>query len=242
MKVSLFVTCLVDGFWPDVGESAVKVLRRAGCEVSFDPRQTCCGQPAYNTGYTDEARRVAAVMIDVFAEDPAEAIVVPSGSCAAMIHHAPRLFEEGDPRRAKAESVAARTHEFSSFLVDTLQVVDLDAKFSGRAVWHDACHGLRELGVKDQPRALLRKVDGLELVEAKGEPTCCGFGGTFSVKQPEVSVAMLDTRMAVLEETAPDVIVSSDVSCLMQIDGRVTKEAKPGAPRIMHLAEVLASR
>ncbi len=242
MRVSLFVTCLVDGFWPDVGVSAVKVLRRAGCDVRFEPRQTCCGQPAYNTGYEDEARRVAAAMLDAFDGDDSEAIVMPSGSCGAMVQHAPRLFADDPKRLAQAQSFAARSHEFSSFLVDVLGVTDLGAKFEGRAVWHDACHGLRDLGVEDQPRALLRQVEGLELVEAAGDPTCCGFGGTFSVKQPEVSVAMLDTRMKVLEATTPDVIVSSDVSCLMQMDGRLKKAAAGGTPpRAMHLAEVLAS-
>lgn len=247
MKVSLFVSCLVDGFWPDVGASAVRVLRRAGCEVTFNPRQTCCGQPAFNTGYRDEARRVAAAMIDAYADDRADAVVVPSGSCAAMIHHAPELFDETDPRRAQAESLAARSHEFSVFLVDVLGVTDVGAHFEGRLVWHDACHGLRDLGIRDQPRALLRAVRGAEIIEAEGEPTCCGFGGTFSVKQPEVSVAMLDTRIGVLAQTKADVIVSSDVSCLMQIGGRLKRTdagAASGAPavRAMHLAEILSSQ
>ena len=241
MRVSLFVTCLVDSFWPEVGVSAVQVLRRAGCDVSFEPRQTCCGQPAFNTGYQDEARRVAGAMVDVFAEDDAEAIVVPSGSCAAMVKHAPGLFAEDDPRRAKAESVAARTYELSAFLVDVLDVTDVGARLDARLVWHDGCHGLRDLGISRQPRALLEKVAGAELVEAAGEPTCCGFGGTFSIKQPEVSIAMLDTRLETLTQTAPDVIVSGDVSCLMQIDGRIRKTA-PDGPRVLHLAQVLASR
>lgn len=243
MNVSLFVTCLVDGFWPTVGVSTVKVLRRAGCTVRFEPRQTCCGQPAYNTGYEDEARRVVAAMLDAYEQDDSEAIVMPSGSCAAMVQHAPRLFED-DPRRlAQARAFGARSHELSSFLVDVLGVTDLGSEFEARAVWHDACHGLRDLGVRDQPRELLRHVRGLELVEAAGDPTCCGFGGTFSVKQPEVSTAMLDTRLKVLQDTSPDVIVSSDVSCLMQMDGRLRKgeESGPKAPRAMHLAEVLAS-
>lgn len=240
-RVSLFVSCLVDGFWPDVGAAAVRVLRKAGVEVVFEPKQTCCGQPAYNTGYREEARRVAAAMVDAFAGDDADAVVVPSGSCAAMIRHAPELFEPGSEHRARAVALAARTHEFSSFLVDVLGVVDLGASFEGRVVWHDACHGLRELGVSEQPRALLRAVQGVELVEAAGEPTCCGFGGTFSVKQPEVSVAMLDIRLASLRATRPDAIVSSDVSCLMQIEGRL-RRGDGEAPRALHLAEVLAGR
>lgn len=241
MRVSLFVTCLVDTIWPDVGVSSVQVLRRAGCEVTFDARQTCCGQPAFNTGYLDEARRVAAAMVDAFSGDDTEAIVVPSGSCAAMVKHAPELFDEDDPRHEAARAVAARTHELSAFLVDVLGVTDVGAHFDGRLVWHDACHGLRELGIARQPRVLLENVTGAELVEASGEPTCCGFGGTFSVKQPEVSVAMLDTRLGTLCEPNPDVIVSSDVSCLMQIDGRI-RRSTPDGPRVLHLAEVLASR
>lgn len=241
MRVSLFVSCLVDTIWPDVGVSTVQVLRRAGCDVSFEPRQTCCGQPAFNTGYQDEARRVAGAMVDVFADDGADAIVIPSGSCAAMVKHAPELFDASDPRRAKAEDVAARTHELSAFLVDVLGVTDVGARFDGRLVWHDGCHGLRDLGIAKQPRVLLENVAGVELLEAEGEPTCCGFGGTFSVKQPEVSIAMLDTRLETLNATKPDVIVSGDVSCLMQIDGRIRRQ-QPDGPRVLHLAQVLASR
>jgi len=240
MKVALFATCLVDQLWPTVGEATVEVLRRAGCEVTFDSRQTCCGQPAYNTGYRDEARAVGGALVDLYDQDPADAIVLPSGSCAAMVKHLPELFDQDDPRRAKAESVAARTFELAALLVRELGVTDLGACFEGRVTWHDACHGLRELDLCDEPRALLRAVAGLELVEAKGCDTCCGFGGTFSVKHPELSVAMVDWKLQHVEQAGVDAVVSSDVSCLMQLGGRL--QERGAAVQTLHLAEVLAAQ
>ena len=238
MKVALFATCLVDQLWPTVGEATVEVLRRAGCEVTFDARQTCCGQPAYNTGYREEARRVGGSLVDLYDADPADAIVFPSGSCAAMVHHLPELFAEDDPRHGKAKAVAARTFELGALLVRHLGVTDLGARFPGKVTWHDACHGLRELGIKDEPRALLDEVQDLELVEATGCDTCCGFGGTFSVKHPELSVAMLDQKLQHLEVAGIDTVVSGDVSCLMQIQGRLEHRGSP--VKTAHLAEVLA--
>ena len=240
MRVSLFVSCLVDQLWPDVGEASVAVLEQAGCEVDFDPRQTCCGQPAFNTGYLDEAARVAAPLVEVYDSDPCDAIVVPSGSCAAMFMHMPQLFAADDPRRAKAERVAARTFEFSSFLVHQLGVTELGAAYAGKVSWHDACHGLRELKLKEEPRQLIAGVEGCELVEMPGAESCCGFGGTFSVKYPEISVAMLDSKLQGLDELGVDAIVSGDVSCLMQIGGRL--ERLESGVKTMHLAELLASR
>lgn len=236
MRVSLFVTCLVDQFRPDVGRATAQVLRRAGCEVSFDPRQTCCGQPAHNSGWREEARRVVRAMLDVY--EGVDAIVLPSGSCTAMFAHWPELFDEDEPEHARAREVAARTHELSSFLVDVLGVDDLGARFEGRVTWHDACHGLRELGLGPQPRALLAAVRGLELVELESSESCCGFGGTFSVKYPELSVSMLDHKLQGLEESGVDAIVSGDVSCLMQIGGRLSH--RRSAVRALHLSELLA--
>jgi L-lactate dehydrogenase complex protein LldE len=240
MKVSLFVSCLVDQMWPRVGEACVTVLRRAGCEVDFDDRQTCCGQPAFNTGYRDEARKVARNFIEVYEEHADGPIVLPSGSCTAMVHHMAELFEDDEPWRERASALAERTHELGSFLVNVLGVDDLGARFEGRLTWHDACHGLRDLGIRDEPRRLLANVRGAELIEAKGSDSCCGFGGTFSVKYPEVSVAMLDWKLQHLELADVDVIVSSDVSCLMQIGGRL--ERRKSGVKTMHLAEVLAAR
>src|SRR6476620_5420590 len=165
MKVSLFVTCLVDQMWTSVGVSSVDVLRRVGCEVEFDERQTCCSQPAFNTGYRDEARRVAQRFIEIFEESKADAIVSPSGSCTAMVHHFAELFAD-DPRwLERAREVAARTHEFSSFLVRVLKIEDVGASWNGRLTWHDACHGLRDLNLKNEPRRLISHVRGAEFVE-----------------------------------------------------------------------------
>ena len=190
MRVSLFATCLVDLLWPSIGVSTVEVLERVGCEVVFDDRQTCCGQPAFNTGYRDEARALARRFIEIF-EGAADALVCPSGSCAAMVHHYEDLFED-DQWRARARAVAARTYELSAFLVDRLGVEDVGARFAGRLTWHDACHALRELGVHSQPRRLLGRVQGAELVELPDAGSCCGFGGTFAVKHADISVAILD--------------------------------------------------
>jgi L-lactate dehydrogenase complex protein LldE len=240
MRVSLFITCLVDQLWPAVGMSAVEVLRRAGCEVVFDERQTCCGQPAFNTGYRSEARRLAQRFIEIFEETGSDAIVSPSGSCTAMVHHFHELFPDNERWRRRAESVAKRTHEFSSFLVDTLGIEDVGAGFRGRVTWHDACHGLRDLNLHSEPRRLIRNVRGAEFVELPNADSCCGFGGTFSVKYPEISVAILDNKIEAIEKAGVRAVVSGDASCLMQIGGRLTR--KKSAVRAMHLAELLAAR
>ncbi|MFT4543467.1 MAG: L-lactate dehydrogenase complex protein LldE [Planctomycetota bacterium] len=236
MRVALFVTCLVDQFRPDVGHATVEVLQRAGCDVSFDPGQTCCGQPAFNSGYPEEAKRVAQATLTAL--EGAEAIVLPSGSCTAMTKHWPELFEGDTEWQERAEAVAARSHELSAFLVRVLGRTDLGARFEGRVSWHDACHGLRELGLKKEPRALLAEVAGLELHEDAEAESCCGFGGTFSVKFPELSVAMLDRKLQSLEAAQIDAVVSSDISCLMQIEGRIARRGS--AIRALHIAEVLA--
>ena len=240
MRVSLFVTCLIDQLWPAVGSSAVEVLRRAGCEVVFDARQTCCGQPAFNTGYRNEARRLARRFIEIFEEGNADAIVSPSGSCTAMARHFHELFADDEPWRKRAEAIAARTYEFGSFLVDVLGIDDVGASFKGRVTWHDACHGLRDLGVREEPRRLIRNVRGAEFVELVNADACCGFGGTFSVKYPEISVAILDNKIDAIEKAGVRAVVSADASCLMQIGGRLTR--KGSKARVMHLAELLAAR
>jgi L-lactate dehydrogenase complex protein LldE len=240
MRVSLFVTCLVDQLWPSVGTSAVEVLRRAGCEVEFDQRQTCCGQPAFNTGYRNEARALARRFIEIFEESKADAIVSPSGSCTAMVHHFRELFADDNDWSARAEKLAERTHELASFLVNVLGIDDLGASFSGRVTWHDACHGLRDLNLHSEPRQLIRKVRGLEFVELANADACCGFGGTFSVKYPEISVAILDNKIESIEKAGVRAVVSGDASCLMQIGGRLSRKAS--RVRAMHLAELLASR
>lgn len=240
MKVAFFVTCLVDQLYPNVGGSAVKVLRRAGCRVTFDERQTCCGQPAFNTGYRKEARKFAERFIEIFEESDADAIVSPSGSCTAMVKHFHELFPENKTWRRRAENIAAKTHELVSFLVNTLKIEDLGASCSGRITWHDACHGLRDLGLKEEPRRLLRSVKGIEFVEMQNAEVCCGFGGTFSVKYPEISAGILDNKIEAIEKADVSVVSSCDASCLMQIGGRLSRLGSGVKP--MHIAEILASQ
>lgn len=239
MKVSLFVTCVVDQLWTSIGVSSVEVLRRVGCEVEFDQRQTCCAQPAYNTGYRDEARQVARRFISIFEESKAEAIVSPSGSCTAMVQHYPELFAGDSEWVARAQAVAAKTHELSSFLIRVLKIDDVGASWPGRLTWHDACHGLRDLNLTTEPRTLIRNVRGAEFIELENADACCGFGGTFSVKYPEISVAILDQKIEAIERAGVQAVVSGDASCLMQIGGRLSR--KGSKVRVMHLAELLAA-
>ncbi len=224
-RVSIFVTCLVDQVFPRVGMAMAEVLERAGCEVEFREAQTCCGQPAFNSGFVDEARAVEQHFLRVFAD--AALIVVPSGSCASMIAH---HYAEPDPR----------VWEFSQFLVNYLNVDDFGARLDRVVTYHDSCHALRELRIKDAPRQLLRNVRGLELVEMDAAEECCGFGGTFSVKFPDISGAMARTKIDSVVRTGADTIVSLDSSCLMQLQGALDRAGSK--IRTMHLAEVLASR
>ena len=240
MKVSLFITCLVDQLCPNVGASAVAVLRRAGCEVEFDQRQTCCGQPAFNTGYRRESEKFAKRFIEIFEESDADAIVSPSGSCTAMVKHFYELFPNDQDWRNRAKAIAAKTHEFGGFLVNNLKIENVGAHFNGRITWHDACHGLRELNQREEPRKLLKNVGGAEFVEMPSADVCCGFGGTFSVKYPEISVAILDNKIEAIEKSDVRAVVSGDASCLMQISGRLTR--KNSKIQTMHLAELLAAR
>lgn len=229
-RVSIFVTCLVDQIFPRVGLAMADVLERAGCEIDFREAQTCCGQPAFNSGYRDEARAVAEYFLKVF--EGAEYIVVPSGSCASMIsHHYADLFENHQE---------SRVWEFSQFLVDKLGVTDVGARRNAVATYHDSCHALRELGVKAAPRLLLENVRGLRLVEMDAAEECCGFGGTFSVKFPDISGAIARTKIESIARTGAELVVSADSSCLMQIQGALSRANSQ--IRAMHLAEVLASR
>ena len=240
MKVSLFITCLIDQLCPEVGTSTVAVLRRAGCEIVFDDRQTCCGQPAFNTGYRGEAQKFAKRFIEIFEETDAEAIVSPSGSCTAMVKHFHELFPDDKNWRERAEKIAAKTHEFGGFLVNVLGAEDLGASFHGRVTWHDACHGLRDLNLRDEPRKLIRSVKNAEFVEMENADVCCGFGGTFSVKYPEISVAILDHKIEAIEKAGVRAVVSGDSSCLMQIGGRLSR--LNSQVKTMHLAQLLASQ
>jgi len=245
MRVALFVTCLVDQFRPAAAEATVDVLERAGCRVDFDPGQTCCGQPAFNAGIRQEALPVCRRTIDRLArqlDDGCEVIVSPSGSCVSMFRHAVELLSAaGDESGAEAAArVAGTSMELGSFLVRRLGRTDLGASWPGRVAWHDACHGLRELGIRDEPRRLLAAVAGLELVGSRTCDRCCGFGGTFSVDLPGISTGMADDKIDELETLGIDAVVSGDASCLMQLEGRL--EARGSRIRAVHLAEILAAR
>lgn len=237
-EVQLFVTCLVDGFFPRVGIAAVEILERTGATVAFPEDQTCCGQPAFNAGARAEAAKMAAHTLDVLdaTEGP---IVLPSGSCADMIIHHYAELDLDDEHRAKAERVAARTHELTSYLVDQLDTVDLDAVCEGcTGTYHPSCHGLRNLGLVDQPAALLAGVDGLELRPLDGADECCGFGGLFSVEMPDVSAEIMKAKLDRIEATGADMLIGSDVSCLMHLAGGLRRRGSDIA--IKHIAEVLA--
>ena len=240
MKVALFVTCLVDQLCPNIGMATVDVLRRTGCEVTFDERQTCCGQPAFNTGYRNEARKFARRFIEIFESSDADAIVSPSGSCTAMVKHFHQLFPDEPEWAERGKNIAARTYELSSFLVNVLGINEVGAVSNCKATWHDACHGLRDLCIYDEPRRLLNKVQGIEFVEMENSDVCCGFGGTFSVKYPEISGGILDNKIEMIEKSGADTVVACDASCLMQIGGRLSRIGSKVQTK--HLAEILASR
>jgi L-lactate dehydrogenase complex protein LldE len=235
-RVGLFVTCLVDLIRPRVGFAAAKLLTDAGCDVDV-PVQTCCGQPAFNSGDRPTTRAISEQVIAAF--EPYDYVVAPSGSCAGMLRvHYPELFA-GDPAwAARAEAFAARVHELISFLVDVMGVTRVDAIYDGTVTYHDACSGLRELGVKAQPRKLLATVTGLSMAEMQDADVCCGFGGTFCVKYPDVSNAIAEKKAARVAETGVPTLLAGDLGCLMNIAGKLQRMGKPVSVR--HVAEVLA--
>lgn len=236
MKVALFATCVVDQMYPAVAESAARVLRRHGCEVSFPPAQVCCGQPAFNSGYFDDARRVAASLLDALAG--ADYVVTPSGSCAAMIHHHyGRLFEGDAPRLAAAAQLAQHSYEFSQFMVNVLKVERLDGSFPHAVTFHPSCHGARLLGARQEPLALLRAVPELELRPLAQADDCCGFGGTFSVKLPEISAAIADEKLRHVSETGARYLVGTDLGCLMHLSGRMRRRGV--AVEALHIAQLV---
>lgn len=217
----------------------VEVLERAGCSVEFPEGQTCCGQPAFNTGYRDEARDVACHFLDVFRDS--EYVVVPSGSCTSMItHHYEELFDRDPERLEQTRQLVPRVWEFSEFLLKVLKVDDFGARLDKVVTYHDSCHALRELGIKQGPRQLLSKVQGLELREMDAAEECCGFGGTFAVKFADISGQMARTKVESILRTGAEAVVSIDSSCLMQLQGALSRAKAPVTT--MHLAEVLASR
>jgi len=237
--VALFITCIGDQFFPQVGECVVKILRRLDVEVTFNPAQTCCGQPAFNTGYRQEAKEVAARVLDLF--EDADYVVAPSGSCTSMVRvFYPELFA-GDPGLLhKWERLKGRFYEFSEFLIEVLKVEDVGARFAHRVAYHDSCHLLRELGIAEPPRKLLRQVRGIDLVEMTDDKLCCGFGGTFSVKFPEVSVAMGEDKLRAASQAGAEFLVANDSGCLMHLAGLIHRQGLP--LKTIHLAELLERR
>ncbi len=231
------ITCLGDMFFPEVGVAMVRLLRRLGVDVEFPEGQTCCGMPLFNSGYHADARAVAERTVRLFAG--AEHVVVPSGSCAWMVKaEYPGLLAEDPALHAEAKALAARTYELSQFLVGVLKVSEVGSTFSGKLTYHDSCHLLRGLGESRTPRTLLRNLAHAELVELPGADECCGFGGSFSVRLPEVSTAILDKKITNVEATGADCLVACDAGCLMQMGGRLSRRGS--RVRALHLAQVLA--
>lgn len=238
MNVTLFVTCLVDLFHVNVGKATVELLERLGCTIHFPEAQTCCGQPAYNSGYVKEAKEAMKHMIRTF--EHAEYIVTPSGSCATMFKEYPHIFKGDSEWEERAKRVADKTYELTQFIVDVLQVEDVGAQLEGTATYHTSCHMTRLLGVKDAPLTLLQHVKGLEVVPLPNAHNCCGFGGTFSVKMGPISEQMVDEKIQCIEQVEADYLIGADCGCLMNIGGRIERKGKP--IRVMHIAEVLNSR
>lgn len=238
MKLSLMITCLGDVIRPNVGIAVVNLLRRLGHEIDFPQNQTCCGQPMFNSGFSELAREQAKHTIRVF--DGNQPVVTPSGSCAAMIKaEYPRLFEDDPEWHARAQHLAERTFEFSDFLVNRLRVLDVGAKYAGRVAYHYACH-LRMLGGTNEVPRLIEHVAGATYVPIDRQDQCCGFGGSFSVRYPEISGAMVDDKMACVLRTAADALVSTDAGCLMNIGGRLHREGN--SIEVLHIAELLERR
>ncbi len=238
--VQLFITCLIDSFFPEVGEAIVQVLNRAGVRVDFPPDQTCCGQPAFNAGLRSEARPLAEHTLQVFEKAPGP-IIIPSGSCAAMLRHGYlELFRDDPAWLGRAQALASRTYEFTEYLVDVLHVTELGASWQGKLTYHSSCHLLRSLGVDRAPRMLLEAVQGAEIVELPGANECCGFGGVFSVEHPEISAEMLHRKVANLEATGSSTLVVCDSGCLMHIQGGLHRRNKD--LHVLHIAEILSHR
>ncbi|ADM69991.1 Lactate utilization protein A [Paenibacillus polymyxa E681] len=235
MKVSLFITCLSDAIYPKVGEAMARLLARYGVQLDFPKVQTCCGQPSYNSGYWDETRVAAKTILRAF--NDSDFVVSPSGSCTYMIHHYPELFKDEPEWLDSARRLEQKTYEFTQFMVQVLGVTDVGASFPHTVTYHPSCHGTRLLGVKEEPMKLLGSVKGLQLVPLPFAEDCCGFGGTFAVKMPDISGAMVTEKVDHIRETEAEVLVGLDMACLMNIAGNLRYREEP--VRVMHLAELL---
>ncbi|WP_127493444.1 (Fe-S)-binding protein [Paenibacillus glycanilyticus] len=235
MKVSLFITCLSDTIYPRVGEAMVRLLAKYGIQLHFPTVQTCCGQPAFNSGYWKEARESAKTILDAF--EDSDFVISPSGSCTGMVHHYPKLFEADPVMHERALKLQRKSYEFTQFLVQVLGVKDVGAVFPHKVTYHPSCHGSRLLGIKEEPMELMRHVQGLELVPLPFAEDCCGFGGTFAVKMADISGAMVTEKVDHVLETEAEVLVGLDLACLMNIAGNLRYRNQP--VKVMHLAELL---
>ena len=237
-RIHLFISCLVDNFFPEVGEAMLRVLSSLGMEIEFPQNQTCCGQPAFNSGYRKEAEKVARHFLEVFG-DADEAIVCPSGSCVSMVkNYYKELFHNDPEALSRAKRISSNIYEFSEFIFQRKETLSLNSAYKGRVTFHDSCHALRELGISSQPRELIKSLTGVELVEMTMADACCGFGGTFSIKYPEVSKSMLQEKTDSIINSGADAVVSTDMGCLMNIKGLVSRKKLP--VKVLHLAELLA--
>jgi L-lactate dehydrogenase complex protein LldE len=236
-RVALFVTCLVDLHRPTIGFAAIRLLERAGCQVEVPRAQTCCGQPAYNSGDRATTKDLARGILDAFGGY--DYVVVPSGSCGGMLrHHFPGLFDDDPNLRARAQALADKTYELVQFLTDVMGVTAIGENYVGTVTYHDSCSGLREMGIKTQPRALLAGVAGVTLTEMEDSEVCCGFGGTFCVKYPDISVRMVSDKSGKIAATGADTLLAGDLGCLLNMAGRLKREGS--RVKVRHIAEVLA--
>jgi L-lactate dehydrogenase complex protein LldE len=237
MKVQLFIPCFIDQLYPQVAFNTVKILEKAGCTVAYNTQQTCCGQPAFNAGFWGESKDVCTKFVQDF--DGVDYIVSPSASCAGFIRNNYGKLFENNAFQSPAKKVSSQIFELSEFLVKILGVTDLGASFNGKVTFHDSCAGLRECNIKAEPRTLLQQVEGLELIEMNDTETCCGFGGSFAVKYDTISVAMADQKIDNAIATDAEYIISTDMSCLMHLDGRINHNGQQ--IKVIHLADILAS-
>lgn len=237
MNVHVFIPCFIDQLYPDAGFNTIKVLEKVGCTVHYNPKQTCCGQPAFNAGYWGEAKEVCNKFLEDFQD--AEIIVVPSASCTGFVKNYYSKIYDNAPNQKEIKQFQSKVFELSDFLIHQLQVEDVGATFNGKVAYHDSCAALRECNLKTEPKTLLSNVKGLELIEIKENETCCGFGGTFSVKFEGISTAMGEQKVSHIVDTHADYLVSTDLSCLMHLNGIIQK--KGHTIKSLHLADILAS-
>jgi L-lactate dehydrogenase complex protein LldE len=239
-KAQLFVTCIIDTLYPEIGEAVVQLLEESGVDVEFPTDQTCCGQPAFNAGMRSEARKMATHTIEVFENYPGD-IIIPSGSCTGMVKHGYlELFADDPSWLLRAQELAARTYEITEYLVDILGIEQFNAQFQGQVTYHSSCHLLRDMGIDRQPQVLLKNIEGTNIIPLPKREECCGFGGLFSIEHPEISKEMLDRKINNFLESGADTLVACDAGCIAHISGGLHR--KKLDRRVMHIAELLVNR